>query len=67
MRSEKKMHPVNIALSLFGLQLSRIDKNGNCLCDDEREFRNEYEHNYKIVENNKLQWTVLYIIFREES
>lgn len=50
---EQKMHPLNRVLSLFGLQLSRINVNIRQIDDNERAFKQRYEDYYKLVEGNK--------------
>ena len=47
------MHPINKFLSLFGLSLSRINRNIKKVDENEREFIKKYEHCYKIIKNNK--------------
>lgn len=47
------MHPINRFLSLFGLQLSRINTNNRQIDDNERAFRQKYENHYKLVEGNR--------------
>ena len=44
------MNPVNKVLSLFSLRLSRANKT---ISDKEKEFREKYDHYYKLAENNK--------------
>jgi len=50
---EQKMHPLNRVLSLFGLQLLRINVNIRQIDDNERAFEQRYEDYYKLVEGNE--------------
>jgi len=55
--NNKKMNPVNQFLSLFGLQLTPYKVKP--IDDNEREFRETYEHNYKLVEDNNRGFKVI--------
>jgi len=47
------MHPLNRLLSLFGLQLSKINKHVTQIDEKEKEFRQRYDEYYKLAEGNK--------------
>ncbi len=47
------MHLANKVLSLFGLRLSRVAKPLKMEDNKEKEFRDKYDHYYKLAENNE--------------